>query len=281
MRPLNSIQPSKSQFKHPIDALLLMNMGECCSMCERPLLADSLVWDRKEQELISGKIEHSDWNNMLLLCHNCGQEIEKNGKQDMGMDKLLYPDRHLSFSLSENSPFRYSLEEIESIIVNDKKQIVGNSVLKKVVLIRGNSDEANQTIDKFQLNSHYYNPEKNILITPEDEDNQNLDRRLDLRTQAWHRAENFLELFEKADNTILKDALTTNLRNTISHSGFWSVWVTLFWQKFQDKQMMRELFAQNVESKSSRTILKSDPSKQVGQGPHNHFQGLNDIWLEE
>lgn len=280
MRPLSNIHPQKDHFKYPIDALLLMNMGECCTMCERPLLADSFVWDRNKHELISGKVEHSNWNNMLLLCHNCGQEIEKSSMQDTNTDMLVYPDRQITFNLKKSSLFYYSLEEVDSVVVNDKKQAVGDTVSKKVVLIKGNSDEANRTINMFQLNSHYYDNKQNILFIPEVEENHLTDRRLDLRTQAWQRAEIFVESFKKTDNKDIIEALTTNLRNTISHGGFWSVWVTLFWQKFRDKTMMRELFAQNIENKTDRTNLKMEPSISVGQGPHNHFQALSDKWLE-
>lgn len=281
MRPLNNIKLSKSQFKHPIDALLLMNMGECCAMCERPLLADSLVWDRNKQKLVSGKIEFASWDNMLLLCHNCGQDIEKNSKQHSDLDMLIYPDRHVTFSIKNNSLFQYSLEEVNSILINEKKQAIGDSVVKKIVLIKGNTDEANLTIDMFQLNSHYYNSNRKILIVPEMEDSHLVDRRLELRTQAWSRAEAFIELFEKSENKDIRAALTTNLRNSISNGGFWSIWVTLFWQKFQDKQMMRELFAQNIDKPVNRLSgLQTEAIQPIGQGSHNHFQGLSDAWLD-
>ena len=281
MRPLNNIKPEVAQFKYPIDALLMMSIGECCTMCERPLLADSMVWDRKQLKLVNGRIKDTHWEDMLLLCHNCGEEIKISSKKNTNLSTLIYPDKNITFNLKKSSLFYYSLEKIRSFTVNNKHQPIGDGMEEEVALIKGTTDAANRTIDLFKLNSHYYNKEQHALFIPEFEDLKNIDRRLILRTRAWMQAAEFLNLFEKSNNNNTFSALTVNLKNCVSHSGFWSVWVTLFSEKFHNKKILKKLFAQNCENVCNEaTKLTADASYPLGQGPHNHFPGLNNSWLD-
>jgi len=279
MRPLTSIKPDTTAFDHPVDALLMMSMGECCAMCERPLIAESLVWDRDNAQLVQGKTDSDHWDAMLLLCHNCGQEAQNSKKQNISREALVYPDRQITFGLKKESLFQYVLEEVEQVTFDENNQAIGETVSKKVVLIKGMSESAQRTIDFFKLNSHYYDQKKNTLLVPMHEDHHQLDRRLDLRTQAWQRADSFVQLFKQTENKEFRAALTTNLRNSISHSGFWSIGVTVFWQAFQDKELMRTLFAQEEKPVVQDRLLKAKVIN-LGQGPHHHFPGTNDGWLD-
>jgi len=272
-------KPDVAQFDYPVGALLMMSMGECCAMCERPLLAESLVWDRDKEQVVQGKTNADEWANMLLLCHNCGQDAETSKTQNISSHALVYPDRQLTFGLTETSLFQYELEKVEQVQLDENNKPIGETITKEVVLIKGGNEAAQQTIDFFKLNSHYYNQEKNTFFLPMNEDPQQLDRRLDLRTQAWQRADSFVQLFKQTDHKDVREALASNVRNSISHSGFWSVWVTRFWQAFEDKEMIRMLFGNPKEPEQAKGLQNEVPLLR-GQGPHNHFVGTNDGWLD-
>lgn len=280
MRPLIKKRFEDLQFDYPVDVLLMMSMGECCVMCERPLPTDSRVWDRKKRQLIEGKVTAERWPSMLLLCHNCGQEAEKSIAHKVDDQDLIYPDQELTFSLKKESLFYYTLEKVEQVNLDENNQPIGKSVSKEVVLVQGNSEAAGRTIAFFKLNSHYYDQEKKSLLIPVNEESHHLDQRLDLRTRAWKQAEAFLQLFQQTDQQDIRNALITNLRNSISHSGFWSIWATVFWPVFEDKKMMETLFSQTQVSQAKREQgRKADTGPQV-RDVHLLFPGTHQGWLD-
>jgi len=277
MRPLRNIPPDKKQFHYPVAALLMASMGECCAMCERPIMAENLVLNRQNFDLIRGNVAPGQWSHMLLLCHNCGLSAKEN--EEDTTKKLIFPDREITFQLGRKSIFQYTLETVDTFI-----SIEGNQPLKKitpreVVLIKGRTEAAKNTIAFFRLNSNYYNSEENILILPQTEDLHKMDRRLDLRTRAWDRAQSMLELFQQVEQKEIKTAMITNIRNSIRHGGFWSIWLTAFKKRVTDKHVLEEIFGQGPVPLAKNNALNKENAL-FGQIPYHHFPGTNEAWLD-
>ena len=277
MRPLINIPPDNKQFKYPVDALLMASMGECCAMCERPIMAENLVLNRQNFELISGKVASDQWDQMLLLCHNCGLNAKENDIDKT--KKLVFPDKAITFQLGSKSIFQYTLESIDTFILNEENQALEKGNPREVVLIKGNTEAAKNTIAFFQLNSNYYNPEELILIIPQNEDYHNIDRRLDLRTRAWKRAQNMLELFLQAEHEEVKSAMIINIRNSIRHGGFWSIWLSAFKEHIADKKVLEEIFGQRPISSNNNNVLSREETLHE-QASYHHFPGTNEAWLD-
>ncbi len=278
MRPLISVKPLEKYFAYPADALLMMSMGEFCVMCERPLLAESMVWHRDREEIVQGEINSGQWDEVLLLCHNCAQEAQNSKAKNLTKKGLLYPDRTRTFGLDTDEVFRYSLEKVEQVVIDENNEPVGDPVVKEVAFVSGQNESIQKTIDYFKLNSHYYDSEKKKFFFPKMEEPYHQDRRLELRTRAWRQAEEFVKLYKGAKYSDVQTAMAVNLKNAISHGGFWSVWVTVFWKNIPDKSLMRELFTADKKISALKGTL-NDEMIFKGQGPHNPFPGSSDSWL--
>jgi hypothetical protein len=108
-------------------------------------------------------------------------------------------------------------------------------------------------IDLYQLNTRYYESSTHTLKqTPSDIRQQ--DMRLFNRTEAWNQAKRLLQdtdiqracrQYTRNDTSVFETALRF-VSTMATRTGFWSVWMTLFWQEFKNPALLHELFVETV-----------------------------------
>jgi len=149
------------------------------------------------------------------------------------------------------SPFMYVLRKVG---------VQGTSISGEMVTVEVNdnldSDVKNKVqniIDLYQLNTRYYESSTYALKkTPDDIRQQ--DMRLFNRTEAWKQAKRLLEdtdiqracsQYNRNDTGVVETALRF-VSTMATRTGFWSVWMTVFWQEFKNSALLHELFVETV-----------------------------------
>jgi hypothetical protein len=133
-------------------------------------------------------------------------------------------------------------ELVEEIVIVIPCLTMSDQILK---------DKAQKTIDLYRLNTRYYNQQTSTLTKPLEEIGEQ-DVRLFHRTAAWKTAKQLSEdtkiqqacaQFEKSDQRRL--AMPLRFVSTVAiQTGFWSIWMSVFWQAFKNVELLRALFVE-------------------------------------
>lgn len=269
MRPVNNKFPSSDQSfnKERIPYLtmqdgLIDTIGSYCSICEKPIFTDDFFLDsRLSRHILLRDIRKDDWDLILLSCFEC--KTQKKSTKDITrsnyMDYVWPFDLNYIFNLyNDNSnyyttPFAYTLKNVnilklsfseELLIVETNPVIIENSIREKAL----------NTIELYQLNTRYYDNKTNTLTkTPEEVRQQ--DTRLFYRTEAWKEAKQIVEdtdikwacsqFGKNSDNKAFETTLNF-VSKMAKKTGFWSVWMTVFWQEFKNPYLLHELFVETI-----------------------------------
>lgn len=267
MRPVKKILPAyvaelsaagttDGQIVH--DALI-ESLGNYCSYCEMPL-SDYQVEHLRYVAAWPDPVSLSQWDDLLLICNDCRSHIRVPVLNELSAAALLWPDRDLSFSL-QNSPLQYELRNVKYAVMEEGEKLSEED--KQLVFVVPNPgagpelyQKAFNTISHFQLNMQleYYDETANELRVPLPVHLERLDNRLFKRTAAWFDAEAAINRLKEleglsqpgTDRAVLRRAFIDQVAMTAWYSGNWSVWMTVFYQRTENRELMRDVFAGDV-----------------------------------
>lgn len=206
MRPVNKGKAPKKTYKEYRDAEpdLEERIGAYCSFCEMPIKHVPEV-EHKEAKAKGGAV--LEWENLLLSCKYCntrkGTKVEKGDKT-----KYLWPDEDDTFHA-------YSYD-------NDIPQL-NTEYLKKQG--KRACEKAKNTYQLFKL--------CHIPITPKDKD-----RRYALRNEARNYAIGSKKGLEMIKTPSERKMYISTIKNLALASGFFSVWMEVFQDDEEIKQIL-------------------------------------------
>jgi len=265
MRPIIKPSLGDSTFAIPPSALLLQSFGEYCSVSEQPLPSNHYVWHKRLGVDRSAPVSRTYWANLLLLCEN--SFLAQVGKAVPLT--LLYPDETpLTFSFYGPSPFKYTLQPVETTAVDENGESVGRPIKSDEVIVSGTTVEAEETIAFFALNSQFFDARLSRFTIPVHAHRIGFDRRVRQRTKAWQMAVAFARDLSKVSADGSADFRTHLLeqgRALAAATGYWSTWASAL------------LHEQVATTTVTELLLPVPPSTpwHVGPGFHNPFPGTN------
>jgi hypothetical protein len=277
MRPLTRPTLIESRQSDPAWALLLSAFGPYCAISEEPIYDVGFIWDKAQNSEHPFQQPVEDrWNNLLLLAPATFKAWQRHHAPEMG--EVLLPDRDMTFSIL-NPAFVYSLEEVNVMIVDRNGEPVKDrrepallqSGARQMTIVRGRDSAAQATIDMFSLNGDFFDAHENVLRIREPEYLSRADARLENRTAAWQRAAHAAALIADVSATNRTSILGV-ARSIAATTGFWSVWATILWQRFQDTGLLASVLD---------PVGLQNGEEFVGAGPHNDFPGTSRGWRQQ
>jgi hypothetical protein len=235
---------------------LIDTLGNYCSYCEMPL-GGYEVEHHKHAKTWKENVKLDEWRHLLLICKDCREHIEKETLSEEEMVDMLWPDEHTTFALHDKSPFKYEQRDVRYLVLDGDN--VHTDKQKKLVFIVANPmageetyRKARNTINHFQLNMNrnYHNEGSNTLVLPMHHEEQRIDSRVFERTTAWNEAEAAINRMKQMDDhpdigkyPEIKEMLLDQISATAFHKGNWSIWMTVFNNRFPDNHnLLHRLF---------------------------------------
>lgn len=275
MRPLHKPILRQSSLAYPVRDVLAGALGAYCSMCEVPLLDSAWAWHKQRETVVNGKLLPHEWPSMILLCSSCRNNATN---ADRGFtDRILWPDERLTFHLHDQSPFVYTLQNVDRLIIDEQGQPADKREVVKCVIVYAATTESRATIDYFALNTSYYDRKDNIFRIPRADYLSLKDRRVNLRTETWETAVMIAEQLRDTTNQIQRRVITAQARDLIHYCGFWSVWATVLWTTLKDSSLLEKLLLP-PEDKSSNENLLDSTTKKESTGAY-FYPGTRRDWL--
>lgn len=257
MRPINKVRPTEEEFNQrllmnrrtrgwndnrTLQSALVDTIDHYCSFCELPINVGDHVEDKRVPRQ-GQTMRFSDWEHVLLACHYCQtyrQEFSTNNLND-----YLWPDRDSTFTLDTTSPFVYSYKDVNVTVGSVPVGTVKLAVVEANPLSAQHA-QAQRTIILFQLNTPDYDVQTNTLHLRDGTIASHPDQRLFFRTQAWEVAQRMIDTINQAQGfTVSTAPYDIALRSTpllAQTYGFWSVWMTAFWQAYENRDLLERLF---------------------------------------
>ena len=272
MRPLARPPPDMLRpADHPAASLGLF--GPYCAFSERPLRDVFALWSGPDSMPPFGP--EADWNAVLPIDPTTLEAALLRLTLPSATEPILRPDRDDTFSLTGDSPFTYDLEQVRVWYLDDEGAPEGEPTVEEHVIVRGRTDRAQATVRLFALNSIYYDEHQGELRIPRSAYLRMDDSRLQERTAAWLRAEEASQLAAQAEGAFARTLLLDQIRVMASMTGFWSVWATVFWNRFEDLETVRRV---TIEPARTAAADGGGPAERPapalsGPGPHNAFPG--------
>jgi hypothetical protein len=217
---------------------LLQALGSYCSICERRMPDECWAWEGVRRALVTGRAAPDTWFDLLLLCHNC-QAAAATAPTPSGA--LALPHRDRTFSLGAASPFTYTLQPVRRVFLKEDGSPEGSAETIERVLVQATTPTAQATIDYFALNTRYFDSVDKILRIPRIDHESLVDRRLDLRTEAWLAAAKHGPTLRRAASSPSRHAFLVVIQEMIATRGFWSTWITVLWRELADRSTVATL----------------------------------------
>lgn len=275
MRPLAKPPLSDDVRAEDIPAFLLTQLGPFCAFSERPLrdvfrIWTALAWPPMPEPVALRPL----WEELLPIDPTTLQAALSRWPILLGRPGILAPDRDDTFFLTGPSPFTYDMEEVTTWYLNDDGSPEGDPQVEMHVIVRGHGAAARATIDLFALNSIYYDPRTGELRIPRRSYLRMDDSRLQERTAAWNRATQAAALAAEV-NEATRPLILDQIRMMAAMTGFWSVWATVFWKRFEDAETVRRVTVEPMRTFVAVTaeVIAPRPFALSGPGPHNAFPG--------
>jgi len=221
---------------------LMNHRGAYCATCEVPLLAEAWLWHAQTNQIVAEPAPANQADDLLLLCHNCHQAFDKTAPVS-ALKNMLLPHRDNINIIGSKPHMQYVLQEHTYEVLDD----AGNTIeakKEKYAVVIANTPEAQKTIDHFALNTPYHDLKNKSFKVPQVDHLSRTDARVELRTRAWITAQHMLQLLASDKGTPLFEGVCEQIRHISAASGFWSVWVTLCWNEFQDLKLLEKIFWQ-------------------------------------
>lgn len=265
MRPVNRPFPDfDPRFAHEtisydiVQTGLIDTIGHYCSICETPILIDGLFLEHIFTNVkLLRQIRKEYWQGLLLVCFECQTQKLNRPITEENWSGYAWPfDMTYRFSFDHKdypfcvSPFMYVLRKVT---------IQGTSISGDMVIVESNNtldgdakNKAQNIIDLYQLNTRHYDSNTHTLKQTPDHICQQ-DMRLFNRTDVWIQAIRLLQdpdiqracMQYKNDSNVIEPALRF-VPNMATRTGFWSVWMAVFWQAFKNPYLLHELFVETI-----------------------------------
>lgn len=224
--------------------LTMSQFGQYCSACERFLWQGGRAWHAETGRGVPRTGGPDDWPALFVLCRNCADAAGS-----AAGDAHLLPDRDTTFSLGEGAPISY-----EARPVPDEAAVLPNGSQVRVIAVP-HTPRAAETIRLFQLNGAF-EPSGDVVALPQGMDlvaYERDDRRLELRTQAWHSAHLMArQIGLYGGDPTVRAGLTTQSRAHAAGSGFWSVWAAVLWAELGDPELLRSALLSPLQHPHTR-----------------------------
>jgi hypothetical protein len=278
MRPVNkSTIPTPSNGRAWRDSqladLLLATVGDYCSFCERPLADPIIIQDKRSEQSV---FSVSDWNYLLLACADCYTSAERAYlDKENWKGRNLWPDTDATFTLDSRSPFQYVLQSVNVVSVSPLDERTTLASEQQVIVKPGTASASNAqaTIDLFALNSVYYDAASNTMLIPVTDYQLVIDQRVRQRTQVWQVAQSSAErLRQSTGNSLVYNLMCEQITTTAMYGGFWSAWMTVFWNTFRDSDLLTRLF---IETSKRGNFILTGLQESFTSGPFKYFPGTD------
>lgn len=276
MRPLQPLRVPDSEGVGQHSTALLMNaFGPYCSISERPVPDVVHAWSVSRHEEVGVVGSGGAYDDLLLLDPASRTALRASSRTDLS--GLRLPGRDLTFTLPDPPLFRYALEPVAVTYLDDDGEADGAPVEEQLAIVRSDDEAARRTIDAFALNTQYFDAALGNLRIPRRHYLAMMDHRLHHRTTAWRRAERLAELIDAAAPEA-RNLLLDQARHVAAATGFWSVWATVLWTRFQDVELARRALVEPREQVERLLEARRDAglpalAHHIGSGPHNAFPG--------
>lgn len=205
-------------------------------MVSETKLEESFLWDSKTGESLEYITTPAEWDHVLLLCRDCYQHAMQNRHRNAGLLRTPH-DAQPSFHLEKKAGIYYELEEVTW-------EVLDTEITEKrsLAIAKAHDAEAAHTIRFFALNTPYYNAETKHFAVPYDIYATMQEQGVELRTRAWQQAEKLAAQWKEHHGSSVAEALKDQYRMFAKFQGFWSIWVTVFWQHFNDPALLSTLY---------------------------------------
>ncbi|HEX8172016.1 MAG TPA: hypothetical protein VF824_15875 [Thermoanaerobaculia bacterium] len=247
MRPLIKAAPPAAAAIFEADRLMSA-IGPYCSLCEVPLHAQPSIWD-SGADRIRARVEEDRWQELLVLCSDCAY-WQRHSRGDGS--ELMLPHHATTFRVEGDSPYVYTRERVTLRVIDESGGVESSET--DAAIVGGTTAAAANTVRRFRLNTPYYDDAAKTMTVPRSAYLSLADRRVTLRTEAWKRAEALAEIAASwRDEPRLARAFE-GLRHVIEQTGFWSVWLTVFWRAFPQSEVLAPLFTPDRAPRSRRPL---------------------------
>jgi hypothetical protein len=248
MRPLLKLMPRNAPPGGNIQSLLFQATGAYCHLCESRLSDYSQVTDKQTGSAMNAATA-AQWPALLLLCEGCFRAQQKTMQEAPEAVSPLYPDEQRSFSLDKGtSPFTYEKRMVAHYSTDEQGTTLSEAVQEEMVLVKGATAEAQATINKYKLNSPYYDAKNNAFRVTLD--GPGIDIRVYQRTQMWGLISDFVDRYKKllAIEPALAHLMLKQGKILAASSGFWSIWATLLWEGTADRKVLSAILLPKAEN---------------------------------
>ncbi len=270
MRPIRRpAEPDMGPAVYDVDRLTDA-IGPFCSLCERPLHDRIALWDAAADALVE-RVDPAAWSGLLLLCVNCADWQRRTAGSSAA---LLLPDRATTFRVAGESPYSYDLEPVTRRIVGEEGE-AEEVAETEVAVVRGATPAARDTVDRFRLNTPYYDAEARTLTIPRADYLSGVDRRLDLRTAAWRMAEQVLPRLLGLARMPGQEAAVDGVQRFVEQTGFWSVWATLLRRETREPALLERALAGGPRDFRAASRPGGPP-----RGPRTLLRGTSPSFLD-
>lgn len=175
---------------------LIDRIGEYCSYCERKIQASLAVEHVQPKDLVPELV--LAWDNFLLACTNCNST---KGDTAIMLSDYVWPDVDNTYAC-----FDYPPDGLVSVSEQVEDEMLKARVEKTIQLFGLAKKPPNDGTQNWQKAS---------------------DRRVEQRIKVLHYANQYSELYHKADDSTRR--LIVKLLLPIAlESGFWSIWAKAF-----------------------------------------------------
>lgn len=290
MRPVNKPVPSVVQNPGTIKSSqlgggLLATLGRYCSFCERSLQEDPVLLLNKRSEKTN--LSYSDWPDLLLSCPDCSASAQAaflNKANFKASGQSLWPDDSsytltLDNNMSHNTsgPFQYRLQSVNIVSIGERGARTSLPAQDQVIISVNTEsplrDKALNTIKLFMLNTRYYDDTTNTMTIPFPDYTQIDDQRVQERTAIWQLAVAASQRLQRAVAYPIPYAmLQEQIADTARAAGFWSVWMTVFWQTFGDTNLLEATF---IETTKKNDFVFYGFEQNFETGPFLFFPGTD------
>lgn len=196
------------------------------------------VWQSQRRAFVVRSAQPSEWPNLLLLCRNCQAAASMAPAPAL---PLALPHRDRTFAVNGPSLFVYALQSVQRVFLKEDGSPAGAAETVERVIVEATTPAAQETIDYFALNTRYYDRSANTLRIPRIDYDSLVDRRLDLRTEAWEEAATHGAALKQAEDPAQRRVFLVAIRQMMAGRGFWSTWVTVLWRELADRSTVATL----------------------------------------
>ncbi len=277
MRPVNKPAPPRLPSRKgwtladSVESALLDTLDNYCSFCELSVESGGFLHSKRTGPLKTPPTLQ-DWPALLLACNYC-HAWRARGAAEEG--DCLWPDADATFTLDGASPFLYRMKDVNVVKESSEATAAVEPSTEMLALVVVNpaappdvQKRAQKTIDLYRLNTPFYDARTNTLTPHAGDTAGYVDMRLNYRTREWRRAESAVEGLRKGEEfkqyPEAYDALVKSVAATAQAAAFWSVWMTVFWEAFKDRELLTRLF---VSTPTKAGYVISGFQSEVGGGP--------------